>query len=283
MSLAKNDFLTHKKNEEGEKIYHLKTPCKFIIKEEVVKELKKQYLPEEEIGGIIWVKPKKIYDNYEFIGDDITFIRNAIEDKPNKRGRTRKNSYLPDRKQKIEIIRKVFKSNYLPIEFHSHPTSGSDFLSEFLEFNYQRDTSEQDKKVSQNPLIIGKEKLLLPQGLIVGNSKLKSNFFIGIYSGFIAPKGFKETREVVVKENMDKAYKAASNIELTDNQKIFTGLAILGLLLVIMKYRKNSLPIILGLGTMIPTMLENRTEKKSKYYSQSSSGDVIIDIPDDKE
>ena len=235
MSLAKINFLAHKKSEEGEKIYHIKTPCKFIIKEEVVKKLKKQYLPEEEIGGIIWVKPKKVGKEYEFIGDNITFIRNAIEDKPNERGKTRKNAYLPDRKQRTETLQKIFKSKYLPIEFHSHPTKGSDFLTEFLEFNYQRDTSEQDKKVAQNPLTIGKEKLLLPQALIVGNSKFKSNFFIGIYSGFIAPKGFKETREEVVKENMDKAYNAASNIELTDNQKIFTGLAILALFLVIIK------------------------------------------------
>ena len=64
MNLAKIDYLTYKVNKEGEKIYHIKTPCKFIIKENIIKELKINYLPEEEIGGIIWVKPEKKNDNY---------------------------------------------------------------------------------------------------------------------------------------------------------------------------------------------------------------------------
>lgn len=282
MSLSKNDYLTFKLNEKGEKIYHIKTPCKIIIKEDIVKKLKSQYLPEEEIGGIIWIKPELVNDNYEFIGDNITFIRNAIEDKPNKRGRTRKNSYLPDGKKEYETMQSIVKNKHLPIEFHTHPTKGSDFLNEFLKFNFQRDTSEQDKKVSDNPLIIGKEKLLLPRGLIVGNNNIGSNIFIGIYSGFIAPKEFKETREEVVNQNIDKVYEVASNIKLTNNQKIFTGIAILSLLIMIVKYRKNSLPVLLGLGVTLPTILENTTGK-SKYYSQSSSGDVMLYIPDYKE
>ena len=282
MNLSKTDYLTFKENEEGEKIYHIKSPCTFIIKDEIVKKLESQYLPEEEIGGIIWVKPKNKDDKYEFVSDKVTFIRNAIEDKPKERGRTRKNSYLPDTKVLNETYLEVFKSGYLPIRFHSHPTKGNDFLNEFMKFNLSRETSEQDRKVSEYPLNIGEEKLLLPRGLIVGNNKISGDIFIGVYNGFIAPKGFKETKDEVVKENMDKAFEAASNIKLTDNQKIFAGIAVFLLLVVIVKYRKHSLPIILGLGAMIPSMLEN-TNKKSKYYSQSSTGDVILEIPDYEE
>lgn len=280
MSLSKKDYLDFKLNEDGETIYHIKSPCKFTFKEFIVNDLKEKYLPGEEIGGVIWVKPQKDEnDNYNFVGDKITFIRNAIEDRPNKRNRTKRNSYLADREQKIKTLNEVFRANYLPIFFHTHPTKGGNFLNEFINFNYQRETSEQDRKVSERPLSIGNEKLLLPRGLVVGNDAIRDNLFIGVYNGFIAPKGFEQTKDKVVKENMDSAFKAASNIQLTDSEKFWTGMAILLLVIVIVRYRKYSLPIILGMGAMIPFMLEN-TDEESKYYSQSLSGDVIINIPD---
>lgn len=278
MSLSKKEFLTSKINDNGEQIFHIKAPCQFIFKEEILNKLREKYLSDEEIGGIIWVQPKKIDEENKFIGDKITFIRNAIEDKPRQDGRNRKNAYLADRDVFNQTLKEVFNANYLPIGFHTHPTKGKDFLSEFLRFNRTRETSNQDKKVSDYPIKIGAEKLLLPQALVVGNDKIGDNLFLGIYNGFIAPKGFEERRKEVVKENMKKVMDKASSIELTSNQKIFGALAIIFLLIMLYRFRKYSFPAIVTLAATASTQLEN-TSKNSKYYNQSFTGDAIIDIP----
>lgn len=155
MSLSKKEYLVAAENESGELIYTLKVPCKIIIKEEIVNRLKKEYLPDEEIGGVLWLNPQKEDEDWEFICNEVVFLRNTIEDKPRKDGRTRKNAYLTDpiKRKKANAI--IFESGCTPLRFHTHPTRKENLIAEFMKISSTRDTSPQDIKVSETPLIIG--------------------------------------------------------------------------------------------------------------------------------
>lgn len=280
MSLSKLNYLTSRLDEEGEKIYHIKTPCRFIFRENVVEQLRSKYLPNEEIGGIIWVAPEEVNGECVFIADKVSFIRNAIEDTPNARGRTKKNTYRMDTEEYYGVLQEVFRTDYLPIKFHTHPTKGNNFVDEFLNFSFQRETSEQDKKSSSVPLTLGKEKLLMPCGLVVGNDAVGDRLFIGLYNGFIAPQGFQESRNKVIEENMNKVGKVILDIELTKNQKVLLTIGAILLLAAILRYRKYSIPVILSMSAIIPNLLSDTEMSESpKYYSQLCKGDAIIEIP----
>ena len=127
-------------------------------------------MPDEEIGGFIWAKPVLGIQHYDFVCDKITFIRNAIEDKPNSRGQTKKNTYLRDPKILKETLKEIFSLGYLPINFHTHPTKGKNPLDEIDKFTFQKETSLQDRKAAEYTLRVGGEQLLLPRGLVVGNN-----------------------------------------------------------------------------------------------------------------
>lgn len=271
---------------EGNSFFHLTTPCRFNIKQNVVKSLKDKYISDEEIGGILWAKPTSINGEKIYVIEEISFVSNVIEDtKPRYRDkegrvRTRKDAYLPDKKEQSEAIEKIILADSLPIKFHTHPTKGRNTIEHITLQQLTSETSEQDRFESTQTQKFGNDNLLLPRGLIVGNGDIGNNIFIGLYNGFIAPVDFEESKKSIQEENIQRISNAISSAELNDKQKVLLGVGALLLLIAVLKYPKYSLPVILALATSVPTLLSDTglTEKPA-YFNKLSNGDANIYIP----
>lgn len=258
----------------------LTAPCRFTLKEDIVTLLKEKYLPNEEIGGILWGKPIVIDNEKVYMVEKISFIRNAIEDSQRKDHRDRSNAYLPDRSQFIEEFEKASSNGYIPIKFHSHPVKEKDFLLSLNKSLLNTETSKQDRIESDMPSLIGGQEFLLPRILIVGNDFSSADLFIGIYGGFIAPKEFESSKEKIKEENLDKLAKSISNVELSDNQKVGLAVGALLLLYVIGKYPKYSLPVIVALGIAASIFSTNTHHiERPNYFNRLLFGDADIFIP----
>lgn len=168
---------------DGDELLHLTTPCRFRVNENIVADLKSNYKKDEEIGGVLWAEPTSKDGEIIHIVDNVSYIRNAIEDNPRTDHRNKSNAYLPDSKELNQTLNDLFSQGYLPIKFHTHPVKGTNFLHSLTYPNLITETSEQDKRESSRPHIIGNKKLLMPGGLIVGNDISSSHIFIGVYDG----------------------------------------------------------------------------------------------------
>lgn len=269
---------------DGKPIYHLTTPCRFTISQNVVKILKDKYLSDEEIGGLLWAKPTNIGDEKVYLVDHVRFLRNVIEDTPYKdkegRLRTKKDTYRPDPKTYSEELQKIFSANYLPLKFHTHPTKGRNIIEGLTIQQLKTETSEQDKIESTSTHPIDDENLLMPRGLIVGNGELSNNIFIGLYNGFIAPVTFEESKKQVQQQHMKRVGDAISSTTVSDNQKILLVVGVVLLLIAIVKYPKFSLPVIFGLAIGTSMMFpDTMTLEKPSYFNKLSFGAANIYIP----
>ncbi|MFA6923852.1 MAG: hypothetical protein WC223_06305 [Bacteroidales bacterium] len=277
--LQKKGFLEIKIENEQE-IFHLKTPCRFRIKSDIVGRLKKSYLSNEEIGGVLWAKPTNNDNENLFLVDKVSFVRNAIEDNKRADDLNKSNAYLPDIVQLNQELNVVLTHGYLPLRFHTHPTKGIDFIDSISSENIQTETSKQDIVASSISCNIGTKKLLMPRGLIVGNKISRQDIFIGLYNGFIAPNNFEIAKKKIQEENFEKITKLFSNINFTKGQKI--GLAFGGAILLysIIKYPKYSLPVIFCLAATLPKLLTNTQNiDKPNYFNKLSFGNADIYIP----
>lgn len=269
---------------EGKHLYHLTTPCRFNIKKDTVKSLRDNYLADEEIGGLLWAKPMTIEGEKVYIIDQVTYLRNAIEDTEYKdkhgRIRTKKDAYRPDRKSFSDALQKIISVDYLPVKFHTHPTKGRHVLDNLTLQQIQTETSEQDINESSDTQQIGDDHLLMPRALIVGNGDLSSNIFIGFYNGFIAPVNFEESKRKVQQENLERIGNSISSTNFTDEQKVLLGIGAILLLIAVVKYPKYSLPVIFGLALTTPMLLtDTTTTEKPSFFNKLSFGDANIYIP----
>lgn len=265
-------------------IYHLARPCRFEIKQNIVDSLKSRYLPDEEIGGILWINPIKIDDEYVFMIDKVSYIRNSIEDTvyKDKVGniRTRKDTYLSDAKTYSEEVNKVLAVNCLPLKFHSHPTQGKSVIESLNKQEWHTETSDQDVIESSKPLELGNDSLLLPRALIVGNGDFSNDIFIGLYGGFIAPNGFGESKEIIRTESIEKYGDLIFSNQISDNAKIALGVGAILLLIFLIRHSKYSIPVIIALAAATPVLLTNTSvADKPNYFNRLSYGSAVIYIP----
>jgi len=235
--LQKTGFLQTKQI-ENEELSYITTPCVFRVESDIVQSLKKNYISMEEIGGVLSAKPKLINNEKIFIIESVSYVRNAIDDKPRGDGRNKANAYCPDSKQLNKEISNILKNGCLPIKFHTHPTKSNEHFETILNQIYQTDTSDQDKRESENHFNIEGKKVLMPRCLIVGNSLSASDIFIGVYGGFIAPVSFEASKKKVIDEKIKNFAEYLSTIEFTTDQKIGLGVGAALLLFSIIKYPK---------------------------------------------
>lgn len=265
---------------DGDELLHLTTPCRFRINENIVSDLKCNYKKDEEIGGVLWAKPTSKDGEIIHIVDNVSYIRNAIEDNLRTDHRNKSNAYLPDSKELNQTLNDLFSQGYLPVKFHTHPVKGTNFLHSLTYPNLMTETSEQDKRESSLPHIIGNKKLLMPRGLIVGNDISSSDIFIGVYNGFIAPTEFENSKKKIQQENFQKTADLVSSINLSDGQKIGLAIGAALLLFVIVKYPKHSLPVIIGLGATLPLLMTKTNNiDNPNYFNKLSFGSADIFIP----
>lgn len=279
-ALKKEGYL-NAKIVDGEEILHLSTPCRFKVDKAAVNDLKLNYKPNEEIGGVLWVKPTTANGEIIYIVDKVSYIRNAIEDTPRNDHRNKTNAYLPDSALLETVLCSIFTQEYLPIRFHTHPTKEKDFLGSLVNQNYVTETSEQDRKVSEFPFIVGNKKLLMPRGLIVGDSiSSTKNIFIGMYNGFIAPHEFEGSKREVQHENMERLLDKISSVHFTNAQKIGLFISVGVVVLLAIKYPKYSLPAIAGILALLPLLMTNTDKVENPtYFNKLSIGDADIFIP----
>lgn len=276
----KNAGFLDTKTVDGNELLHLTTPCRFRIDETIVADLKSNYKSDEEIGGVLWAKPTTKDGEIIHIIDNVSYIRNAIEDIPRTDHRNKSNAYLPDSKELNKTLNNLFSQGYLPVKFHTHPVKGTNFLHSLTYPNLMTETSEQDKRESSLPHTIGNKKLLMPRGLIVGNDISNNDIFIGVYNGFIAPSEFENSKKKIQQENFNKTANLVSTINLTDGQKLGLAIGAALLLFVIVKYPKHSLPVILGLGATLPLLMTNTNNiENPNYFNKLSYGSADIFIP----
>jgi hypothetical protein len=265
---------------DGYELLHLTTPCRFRVNENIVADLKSNYKADEEIGGVLWTKPTTKDGEIIHVIDNVSYIRNAIEDNPRSDHRNKSNAYLPDSKELNQTLNDLFLQGYLPVKFHTHPVKGTSFLHSLTYPNLMTETSEQDQRESSLPHIIGNEKILMPRGLIVGNDISSSDIFIGVYNGFIAPTEFENSKKKIQQENFQKTADLVSSINLSDGQKIGLAIGAALLLFVIVKYPKHSLPVIIGLGATLPLLVTNTHNiDNPNYFNKLSFGSADIFIP----
>jgi len=265
---------------DGDELLHLAAPCRFRITENIVADLKRNYTSDEEIGGVLWLKPTTKEDEIIHIIDNVSYVRNAIEDNPRADHRNRSNAYLPDSKELHQTLNDLLLQGYLPVTFHSHPVKGTDFLQSLIYSNLMTETSDQDKRESSTYLKIGNKMLLMPRGLIVGNDISNSDIFIGVYNGFIAPTEFENSKKKIQQENLNKIADLVSAINLTDRQRVGMAIGAALLLFVIAKYPKHSLPVIIGLVATLPLLMTNTLKiDNPNYFNKLSLGSADILIP----
>lgn len=169
----------------GEEILHMKTNIYFRIEESIFDRLKKKYSTNEEIGGILWAK-SAIDGQHIFTIEEISIVRNAVEDNPKADRITKVNSYLHDDKKLHQELQNGITNGYLPIPFHTHKFNVSSFSKSLTFPSLLAETSEQAKRKSNLPYIVGNNKLLMPIALIVGNNILDINIcfvFPDIFKG----------------------------------------------------------------------------------------------------
>jgi hypothetical protein len=268
------------KNVDGVELNFLTTPCRFRIDEKIITDLKRNYKTEEEIGGVLWAKPTTKDTNIIYLIDKVSYFINAIEYNPRADHRNKTNAYLPDKEQRQQILYDLFSQGYLPLEFHSHPVKGTDFLQSLTKPDFNAETSQQDKVESFQPYTIGKKRLLMPRVLVVGNDTLSRDIFIGVYNGFIAPKEFENSKKKIQQENFDKIIDLVSMIKLSDGQKLGFSIGVALLLFTIAKYPRYSWPVIIGLGATLPLLMTNTENLENpNYFCKLSFGSAEIFIP----
>jgi hypothetical protein len=267
--------------ENNEEIFHLTTPCRFRLDENIVKILPESYITDEEIGGIFWARPKTEYNEKIYTIKKISFIRNTIEDTPRSDHLNKSNAYLPEYKRLNELLDSIFTHGFLPIKFHTHPVKGSGFLQGITTIAMTPEKSDQDLFAGSFSHIFGKEKLLMPRCLIVGNDISSHDIFIGVYNGFVAPDSSLRYKKEMLEDSLQKTHELISAISFPDRQKTGFAIGAASLLAVIAKYPNYSLPVASALIATIPRLLtDTQNLLNLHYFNKLLSGCADIFIPE---
>lgn len=259
----------------GQQYYHLKTPCKIILTDVVTKQLKDKYDPKFEKGGILVATPTKIENETILTIQKILFLKN-VSKKP-------ASSYRPDNSELESALKQTLEATdnkTFPIRFHTHPTHSDNPPYEFFNYIYQSNTSEQDQIVSDTPYPVQNTNidLLLPRSLILCSNEFANTMFIGFYNGLISPIEFGTYRQQELQKSIDEILDQISEWAKKDNNILilFGGAIVLAVLII--KFNRFAIPLILLLVAMMPTFV-NLQYDKPKYYAQVTSGHVTIEIP----
>ena len=274
INLPDKDYLTQSISEQGEVLeYFLKNPKSFLL-DSVIQRIKEGYVHNEEKGGYIIFQPIKIKERWNFEASQVIFLENCIENYPQFR-RTKENAYLPDLEQKKNVFSSALDKGLIPIGFHTHPSKGDNSLERVFNSYFNKNTSEQDRFACSQTKSVNGKKLLLPEILVVGDDNLTGEVFVGIYGGNVAPLNFEESREGNLVAELECMSEKINKIELSENQKTLSIVALIALVLLIIKYNKTSIPLILSALASAPFMLEVLSNKNHQFVHSNSFEDKL--------
>lgn len=259
---------------KNDKAYlHLKTPCKVHLSASATRQLRDCYEAEQEKGGVMVSIPQRI-DNITYLTIDRVICITNISATPNK-------SYKPDERELNQALNETFssqKENSLPIRFHTHPTHSDNPVNEMFNYVFQSNISEQDQLVSDTPWHLDDLKILMPRCLVLCNGNRSDRMFIGFYNGMIAPIEFETHRQIQTQKAIDSIYNNVSEWVKEGNNKwwLIGGGVLLAVLVI--RYNKLAIPLILLLVAMSPIFI-NDQYGPSNYFAQVRSGAADIEFP----
>jgi Flp pilus assembly protein TadB len=108
----------------------------------------------------------------------------------------------------------------------------------------------------------------------------EEDIFIGFYDGFIASEGFEESKEKVQNENLERLIENFKDLKPSNNQILLILCFLIILMVVIVKYPKTALTMMVIGIAMLPTILMNTNHNKANnYYAKLAFGEASIHIP----
>jgi hypothetical protein len=260
----------------GKKYLHLKTPCKVHVTENAVKQLRDNYVPKMEKGGVLVAQPKKVGGVTHLTIDKVIFITND-SDKP-------ESSYRAEEKELNKALKDTYcgkSENTLPIRFHTHPTHSDNPMNEMMSYMFQCNTSEQDQLVSDYPVSIGDLSILMPRSLVLCGG-ISSSMFLGFYNGLIAPIEFESLRNEKMSEAMQSTFKSVSEWAKEGNNKWWLIGGGVGLVFLMIRYPKVIFPMLFMLTAMAPILINAQTasSEESEYFAHVTRKEVTIVFPE---
>lgn len=113
LSKLKGEEILTNGQKNGNTYLHLQAPCNILLTENATNQIKTNYQPDLEKGGIMIANPKKENGFTVLTIDRLIFLKN-IAGKP-------RSSYLPDQDELSEALNAAYfskESNFLALRFH---------------------------------------------------------------------------------------------------------------------------------------------------------------------
>lgn len=271
--LIKNNFI-EKFDIGTAQYYRLSTQFTCYFDSNNISILKKEYNPELEKGGVIYLS-LGYKDGQRFYNvEKIVFITNRSEN-PHC-------SYKVDKLELETAREKALNKNLIPLEFHSHPTKNDNIIFENFEYYSQLDTSDADKICRYRGITIGDIQLRLPDVLIVANGEMKNGLFVGFYSGLIAPLDFTERKSEMMSFFLQKSYNGINNYFDTPQKKIIGiivgALTAIGIITLFRKFPKAILPTVITTAAVVPSIAYSSSDENI-YFGISNGQSIKIILP----
>lgn len=118
----------------------------------------------------------------------------------------------------------------------------------------------------------------MPRCLVLSGDKIANKMFIGFYNGLIAPIEFDAHRKDLIRIARNSILNKISIWAKEGNNEwyLFGGGILLAILII--RYNKTAIPLILLLISMIPIFI-NSDQETTKYFAQVTTGEVTIELP----
>lgn len=254
----------------NKEFHRINTEAKFVVPDNLLTTLKREYDPAQEKGGMILFKPSKEFGIPVFTASEIIFIENKSEEPWR--------SYRIDHQENKKFTLTAFQQGLIPFRFHTHPTKSNNFLQEFYRYLSNLETSDADQMCSLTGLQIGDLNLRLPDILIVGNGSQCMDVFIGFYNGLICPTSFKGHKEELTGKARQKANEFVDENSDKNAFWIILGVVVVAGIVLAVKYPKAILPLLIGAVVVVPQLIYS-TQSKNEFFGISKGDNLEIWIP----
>jgi hypothetical protein len=267
--LLDNNTVTNRIKIKEQEYARLDTNAVFDYPAEIVRQLKQEYDPKQEKGGLINFKPYLQEGIRRYVAVEVIFINNVSESK--------RISYQSDSKELNDAYKNALGQKLLPLAFHTHPTvhSEENTIVQGINFLHQLNTSIQDRGVTRWCINYNGVDIRLPELLIVENSKA---LFIGMYGGLVSPLSFTEQKNKALESTIENTLEHISEWADTPGRKALLALSVFGLLYLAVRYPKVTLPSAVVIGVTAPPFIF-ASRDKHEFFGMTYTQAITIHVP----